>query len=769
MSNPGKTPTEALTSAQLTLAVVPDAYFEAADQKRYQKVLAIYKTPGYTMDLLKDCDMEMRKSFYVPPSTSLAETYKLGPRGQQKLARTGNGVPAFRRRTALGKGAVVTFVGAMPGDGVPECWRSGSARAKVGVTFLVEGGPENAMGRFLKAYPKRGARIACPPSLAEAARALLNVGLRRLDGDVPTPYPLTAVAGEQAMTHNPKADCGLPVAVKWGTPGAPAAVAALAYQLELTLRPLVRTPGAISAWLRDAEDRSPELVTLVGKAKGDHYNSAKVEAQMLRFYNVVPKQLLLLIQRASQPLEARARSFLDDGHSAQGLSLTHGGARKLVERLDEQLKTGNQAYVHVGDDSWVAVRTPKGMVMFSLDCSNFDLTQHRDATGPLHDALREELKRFDPLSAELWYELVRERQVLVQGTCVYRLRHGGASGMPLQSKVNGMLMDVVLQRLLGGAHVWEDRDRLEYDLGVVGESLGLSIRMDDHELVPSVTTLTAALEQVPFLFIGYHFYREGGDTKVFADAPRFLSRLSSPALKWVAKKEDLLLNESMRLGSVVLQLGQPPEVLMPAYTALRGYAEGLVVRAIEQYGDRSDAKLRWAVVEGPHGPATEASLAGLLRALRAGPTRIWATPIRSEAVLELDTLAELALSGDWAALVDEEERRALRYREQLAGLPSGALDTPEGRSTVPRGVRRVVLPPEPTRPSSVANFGRPPPTKVWTPAKPPRPPPREEASGSRRTRRAPGSPTVDSGYDSSEELAWLLEEEDEYQEYSESG
>lgn len=743
MSNPGRSPTEPVTTRQLELrAVVPDAYFQVENPTQYRKVLTIYKRPGYTQDALRSCDMEERKSFFVPQNQTLAPLYLGGARGPA-LARTGNGVPSFRSRTSYGKEAQAEFVKLMPEEGSPPPWLRATTLVACAGVALTEGGPENTFGRFQAAYPKRHARIARPPTPAETVAALANVGLSRVPGAGYDPWPLRAAEGDDVMRHNPKADCGLPVAVKWGFPGAAGLCEQLARDLEASFRPVLGRRGGVRDLLREMEDKAPWMVTAVGKAKGDWYPWRKIEHQLMRFYNVVPKQLLLLIQTASQPLERRARTALSVDNatgrtvkSAQGATLTRGGAHLLVGALETQLEFEPQpAYVHVGDDTWLVWENEDSgvLVMFSLDCSNFDLTQHRDATEPIHAALREELRMFDPLSAELWYELMRERQVVLQGTCVYRMRHGGVSGMPLQSKVNGMLMDVVCQRLRqAAAHVdWTRKEAVDEAVQEVGRGLGLAIRLEDH-VVTRAGSLAEALEHHPFLFIGYHFYSTllapwRRHVRVYADVPRQVPRLPTPNLKWVADRKDLPVVEAMRLGSVVLQLGHPPPCLAAAHQALLDYSVNLIREALKS-GDRTDPKLRWAVMENPHGPETEASLSGLLAAVLRGPTAIWEPRgMEGETVHQSRVPVVAELEGQlrdmgWADEMEEVELQESATLALNAGLPENALLVP---GTLPGGLRgrAVSLPAKmPTRPLTAANFGRQPPTKVWTEARPPRPP-----------------------------------------------
>jgi len=151
--------------------VVPDAYFLPSAPLEYKKVLTIYKRPGFTQDTLKSCDMEERKSFFVPQHQTLSPLYLGGARGPA-LARTANGVPSFRSRTSFGKQAQAEFVQLMPTEGQPQPWLRDTTLVACAGVFLAEGGPENTLGRFKLAYPKRHSRIAFPPTASCPRRRL---------------------------------------------------------------------------------------------------------------------------------------------------------------------------------------------------------------------------------------------------------------------------------------------------------------------------------------------------------------------------------------------------------------------------------------------------------------------------------------------------------------------------------------------------------------------------------------------------------------------
>jgi hypothetical protein len=518
---------------------------------------------------------------------------------------------------------------------------------------------------------------------------------------------------EKGVTVNPHADNGFPVLGKWDTPGA----AALAMELARTVRDEIDSEGNGETWLRRAELARPWLVAVRGKAKADYYPQEKVVEARMRFYNAFPRQTMLVMQQATQVMELNARHYLNsESYSGIGVSLVHGGAADLVQEMGRRLERDGFAYVHVGDDSWVVVRRQGRLAMFALDCSNFDLTQRAEVTREVHASIKRQLKLIDARASELWHGYARQRLVVVTGALVRVFKHAGPSGMPLQSKINDVLMDVMLNRMLGDLQSL-DEDEVARAVEAAGQSMGFSVRLEQY-WCGSATTLLGALEVKPFLFIGYYFHVREGGVQVCADIPRTLAQLPYPALKWSKEKRELQITEAMRLGSVLMSMGMPTMQLEGAYSAFRTYVENLLKGTIELAGDIVDGRLRWAVQESPWGPPREASLMGLLRAVRRDPAVLW---LGREAELPaVSTFVPLT----WADMADEEEVEEARAFHAVTERP-GNVGGPRRR--LPQG--RV-----PTHPATRANDGRPPPTVVWAPDRAPAP--RRNMPVSRKDRRA---------------------------------
>jgi hypothetical protein len=566
--------------------------------------------------------------------------------------------------------------------------------------------------------------------------------------------------------------------VKWEFNGAAAAVIALANRMMSDAREAYKGDkvNGVWNWIRKLEKTHPHLVAFKGKCKADTYSQEKIESFMLRFYNALPKQFVLIMQTVTQVLEEQSSNVLENttSRSMHGVTLVRGGAEKLIQALDAQARSNNgQAYVHCGDDTMIHIITDNGVVMFSLDCSNFDITQHGMATLRIHQKLRDELAAVDPVAAQVWYALARERIVVMMSQLTAKWKHAGPSGMPLQSKVNDMLMDVCVQRLLEMCLDWEDREMVDKFAQLVGRGMGLSIRLEDYEFVPGAKSVKEALAQKAFLFVGSRFHVREGYTYVCADIPRTYAQFPYPSLKWEKDKESLLLTEAIRCGSIAMNLGYPPEDLEASVEAFRKGCEKLLETAIRKFGANVESeRLRWAVQANPTMGDADVplpSLEGLLFALRNWKN-LFGRPAEPESLGEElpHTTVHMHKAADlsWADAVDLEEQKEilaaggkliLRYQPKLAVLKQARLTYRQA----------------PTHKTTAANWGRPPPTAVWGPDKPKRVNPAEASTshgGGKGKGRAGGRHPEDDFYDSmsmdSAETEWDFSDDD-YKAYSE--
>lgn len=708
MSNPAVPPRETLN---VDPDVPPSPYWEELAHPDWRAELKKAGTLPEVVAALQGLDVEYRPTFYIPKEHSVSS--QVLQSSKPVMAQAKRGKLAARISSAEAFGLLTAVWKHLPED------HRGTVSEKILDTVFLDGGAEFAVGRLAQYAPRFGqGSLLVPPTAAEARAALIanGVDLSVLPTHAFRAFPLIpATAGEKTVMVNPKATTGFPVLGKGDDSEAQAKVHALAVTVRKELVQALRAPGGVWAWLRKAEDERPWLVSLQGKAKADYYSKAKATTRKLRFYNTYPKQIMLNIQVATQALEACKRNVFTDpnARTTLGISLVRGGAAELVAAMERQLRDEQYAYVHCGDDSWVVFRDAREQLhMFALDCSSFDLTQYAEVLAPLLRELADQLRQIDAPAAELWHAYMRQRQVVVALTAVIRTRNMGPSGSALQSTVNGMLMDVYIRRLMQrivpmGLLV---PGMLEELVTKVGSTLGLTVRLEQYTVSEAGFTLRDFLSVRPFLFIGYNFYHTwDGGVRAYCDLPRQCAQLRYPSLKWMRKGQEMAVREAMRLGSIMLNWGVPPEELVESFAAGRRYAVDLIDKCIARYGDMSDPSLRWAVHESPFGFATVGSLSGLKAALERTPEELWLHP-----------LAELSSTSEWVAVdrpvtwadeVDEAER------EERAAL--GIPPVPAAEVWPPAAA--TVSQPKSTHPVTQSNLGRPPPTAVWHPALPARP------------------------------------------------
>lgn len=707
MSNPARAPKE-LTSVQLALSAAPSAYLDEGFANAAIKL----KNVEEARKVLASCDMDEVAAFYIPRDYTVSD--RVLSSNKKVLACAQSGVPVPRVRTSYGMMLVNAAYAELPGSSL-----LGSVMAddQMSSKVFAHAGTEGSLMRVARAYPKREEGPGGNVTTREAREAVRRCGLS-MDGRTAAqlrPYPLLPAEDARGITVNAHSSNGFPVLGTWATPGA----AELCQRLAVSLSAEMRQARDVWTWLRsmEADDERRCFVTLLGKTKSDTYKKDKIASARMRFYNVFPRQMMLIMQQATQVLELNYQPMHDaDSHSFAGRSLVRGGAEDLVALLQEQMDKRGYAYTHLGDDSWVLLRVDGYIYMFALDCTNFDLTQHGDVTKAVHEAIRDELRRVDVKCADLWYAYARERLVVVTGSLVRRFRHAGASGMPLQSKVNDVLMDVLINRVLLGLDLTHRPDGEGVMLDRIGDviaregvAMGFEVRLEqpsEHR----ASTIIEALEAEPFLFAGYVFHVRGGKVRVCADLPRTLAQAPYPNGKWTESKSQLMLTEAMRLGSIALNLGIPPTSCELAVEKFRKGAMALVEQALRYSGNVEDPRLRWAVQDVPHAVAAQPSLAGLLAALRRDPHLLWT---EREKELPSDSILVEMVSPElmsWADIVEDEEEEDLiaagasAYRP--ASLQVRRLTLPSGRTS--------------THPVTGRNDGRPPPVAVWGPDRAPR-------------------------------------------------
>jgi len=721
MSNPARAPRENVQASKEPL--MPDCHFDfmyappstPAEVKAKKNAWYFAMKRAGTLDLviaeLEPLDMQIGEPFEIPREHTVDKQAFQSPKPFFAMAKKGN--VTTRLRTDHARDVLNVAYGLLP-----EEWRV-QVESKARDLALVDGGTEFAVGRLLMAYPRKGSHIRRPITEHEAREAWREEVGRLLTDDMHfetyadplerTPYALLGGEGERAVKVNLKAGNGFPVLGKGSDPEARAKYLPMAEQVRAELEAAYGADpvSGVWNWVRTAEKERPWLVALQGKAKADYYTGQKIQDRKMRFYNVMGRQIMLNIQTATQVVEELAESILDDpgNRSASGVALNRGGAARLVDALEAQLRQGDQAHTRMGDDSWVAMVIGDVLLEFALDCSNFDLTQHGELTQWVHREGRKVVSRVDVISAQLLYAYWRQRMVATVMRAVYHFKHGGPSGLPGQSKVNGVVMGVCITRTCDRIRHLSDQgvdvtaEAVSAVLARVGEDMGIVIKLEQFRLTPLQTTraeqtpLRYSLAQRPFLYLGYYFYNERDVVAVHADLPRSMSQMRYPTLKWVDNKVELRTLELARLASTLLSWGRPTEALRAAFDGVRYEVLKRLTAEIEVYGDYSSPKLRWAIALAAQGGDEDAfenalgSLSGIKRVLEKSWDSLWLS----------------SADGDVSS-ADEH-------------TPSFSPTEPRATVDLTKGAIRP-----PSRQPTTRTAGRNPNTKVFAPALPPRNP-----------------------------------------------
>ncbi len=445
--------------------------------------------------------------------------------------------------------------------------------------------------------------------------------------------------------------------------------------------------NTVAQWYQVNLDIRPWLLLVEGKVKGDFYSKSKVEESLLRFYNVFPRQLMLYMQQATQGAEDAALNCLSPRvsdnyvHTAKGVTFVKGGADDMVSVMDQELREKGMAWVHAGDDTFAAISDGSTALLFSIDATSFDLTQHSAVMRPIVDRMVELLRPLHADAAELWGQMQMKRLVAMGKSLVVEMTHGGPSGSPLQSVKNDVLMEIVMMRLydklgalmreLGKETFVPDATVLDRCIQEVGKGLDLQLRLEDCAQVKrtdaswkgsssSFFGIREALMERPFLFLGYYLHGNPQTGKIYPyiDIARSLAQRPFKGLKWHKSHQALQVAEAMRLGSMMMGCGIPPESLKEAHEAQRTHAVKLLKDTLGMFGDVDCGKLAWAIGESVYGGEVIPSLSGLVAAFDAERDRtlydFMVTP------MQIRLLPTPPVSLSWADEVEQEEelRRA---------------------------------------------------------------------------------------------------------------
>ncbi len=276
--------------------------------------------------------------------------------------------------------------------------------------------------------------------------------------------------------------------------------------------------------------------------------------------------------------------------------------------------------------------------------------------------------------------------------------------MPLQSKVNDMLMDVYLQRVIRSLHSNRvaghamTSELIAEVIEAEGKALGFVVRLEELHHHIGATSVRECLVERPFLFIGYRFHVRDGQVVPYIDIPRALSRLPyNSSFDWLEKQAHSV-RTAIRLGGLALSMGIPPQGEERAFAKLVAAARFNLARHVHSaMADKEVAfQMNQLVFVGNDVKYTISDMRGLLNALtKETICRIWAEGVT------MDTSEAL---GDWADAVEAEEAQ-LKYSNSLEWLQQRS----ELRKIVPDG-RIPGQRPVGVRVLSSTTLGRVPPT-----------------------------------------------------------
>lgn len=575
---------------------------------------------------------------------------------------------------------------------------------------FARGLPNFCVDRLSKYLPKDGcASRLRPVTVSEAAKAYANCGLMSAESDqVISPLPVYDVPDDvEAIKVNTRSSNGSPVFGSLRTEGADVLVREnyewVYTQLQTVLSEAafdglskIATAKKVKDVVTSLYQSHPYMMVLVGKAKTDVYSVDKLGVDgdfSMRFYNAYPRHWALFMQQGVQAVEGLAKNILDGDnfHSAIGVSLSGGGADAMITALDEQLVKDGFAYVHVGDDTFLAVRVGGSTYLFSVDMSSFDLTQVSEVTEAIHERGACEIAAADPGAAGAWLAYMRSRPVLVANAICVLMKDAGPSGSPGQSKlVNDPLCDVGCQRVLaelkrrwganplswfGGATPANvERDIADAVFAAFG-SLGLVAKLECVAHVWGSHSVRAVLETTPFLFLGYYFYAEGGEVRVYADLARSMRQMVYPPFKYTTDDNAFRAHELLRSAQVLASQGLFPSHLRDAQRKL--WAD--VGLELEKLGDDVELSLMdddaLVMVYAPDVPASARGVAALM--LR-GPEGLWApTPLGADGPIVVHTkfiaVAEPAAPGRAVVERLDEVEAALERLKKVAKVTKARL------------------------------------------------------------------------------------------------
>ncbi len=728
MSDPMNAPSGTMSAAQSRLRVAPDAYLPENEAfKRFVKegrsIPALKKaldplnmTPKESVKLVK----RLHCKDYVRTATG------------DKMATCMQGPGMARKRSEAAKSFINVGFAELP-ELHPFAAQAEVARRIMSTMRFENMGPEMCIGRLRRNYPRRGAPPPSnPPTQEEALRGLADCGLA-IGSLVPStnrvalqPYPLRPErTGELAIKISKRSYNGLPTEGDSGDAQAMERCHALAVYVQQHVRDAYNRGGLaeVDRWVKEQRRKRPYLTTLVGRAKDDCYTFEKYHSKQIRFYNVWPRPVQMVIQTASQALKALSIGILgqEDGyHCMSKGSLAHGGAQQLVDKLQKQVDDEGFAFVVMGDDSWIVVemewKGTRRLVLFALDCISYDLTLRAATMREPIRAIADQMALIDGGAAGLWKSLMQQRDVVVMLTLVETMEDGGPSGAALQSDVNSVVMTVYIRRLVSkikiaafeASQTGEPTPPPDRFIAMIveeeGQKLGLKVKLEQY-FETQEETIKGALAERPFLFLGYYFHVLGDTVAPFCDLSRCLATAAYPTGSTLRANEKKIFNalESMRIAGTVISMGVPPRELSPAFEAMRAEA---IVRVREQISLGVEPDMEAYpdyVLDNELAPYIPNSLVGLYEALLRRSEDLWLYPPPPPPMpFDGPPSTDAQDAEAWGDLTQEEDEAVAVAlgRTPVKGVPDPRPVDPD-TLVEPRTAAGSVTP---------SNHGRPPPT-----------------------------------------------------------
>lgn len=745
MSNPNRAPNEPLNARQTFLARMPVTYLQPPEQwedtKRSARNIPVIQGGLANLRMRTRNTIVLRRRLCADPQIMKME--------KDPLLNCGHGAPKLSIRSSNAVEVALAFY-----DQLTPTLRTPIDIACKDSVYAVAGA-EFCIGRLMTSYPRRGTALdksIVPITAEEAQLALDNTGCRvsTLPPGIVQAYPLEIQEGEiSKLKINPKSSNGSPTFGKWEDTDARRQCMKTAYELSTELVNATDEGGypAVFAWKAGLEKTEPDLVAVMGKCKADHYKPEKLYKKEMRWFNVIPRWASLIMQTVTQPFEAAKRNILmGESHNAQGITLAHGGANKLMHELDYQLGVNGYGYATCGDDTIMLIRLPDGRILIlCTDFSAFDLSQRAVVIHESVKALHGEIASIGAAAAHLWRAYTTSRLTVVAGTNVRLLEDAMPSGLPGGSTLNAQVCDVYCQRVIRGVRALtgtdeEIRDEVWLVTEAVAKSMSLKVKIEHLRVVDAVSSLSTGFtpDQDPISFIGYQLYFNGkrGKYYPYMVIPRAMSRIPFPHL-WVDKKV-FDTTEAIRVAGTVMNLGVPPVHYMDAHLAMVNASVKLIDDVLNTVSHKAAPRddpeqMKWMLDTPVVGfTPLEPTLLGMRKALLQPLSLIWGpnadfdTRLASQVEARRTMPHAYGVAGfdpvrDGSAWADEEDTLMTSQMVELReayGLPVAPLEVAV-LTHVRKFVHRSIVPP--MRSASERNDGRPPPVAAWGPNKAPRP------------------------------------------------